>query len=169
MEYSRDLLSCFIVTFILLKKRETDRKCHPLQKIQIKLPLGDFKEIFNQSINSVIELKNDAINLFPSQMDRVHFTSMQAHHAEAAAKVITTSFLALNKIWKNNTSSYQDVFPVIRGTVIASARRGWSFVVYSLCRSCSRIRKLLAARLIWIFLTIWLCQGCPPILIFSKK
>ena len=61
-------------------------------------------------------------------MDKVSFTDLKEEHLEDASKVITASFLALNDIWKHMTPSYQDVYPVIRGSIIASVRKGWSFV-----------------------------------------
>jgi len=61
--------------------------------------------------------------------DHIAIVELSERHVEAAADVLTRSFLVLNPIWKNHKPKYEDIYPILRAKIIPALSSRWSYVL----------------------------------------
>jgi hypothetical protein len=62
-------------------------------------------------------------------MPEISIQRFEEHHVDDAAKVLTRSFLMMNRIWKHYNLSYEQIFPIMRGKLLPTLKQGWSVVM----------------------------------------
>lgn len=78
--------------------------------------------------NPTKKLKVFFIVYFLVKLSNLHFEFLRFDKVEQATHLCTDGFLKMNRLWSKLGATYDDVYSVNRGRVIASCKAGWTCV-----------------------------------------